>query len=99
MLQEFDINILDKSGKDNVVADFISRLTISDDFTATEDSFLDECLFDISTHSPWYENIANYLAAGKFPHQLSSKERRNIIEKNATYSWIEGNLYHTRPDF
>ena len=78
MLQEFDITILDKRGKDNVVVDFLSRLTISDDFTATEDSFLDEYLFSISTHSPWYENISNYLATGKFPHQLSSKERRKI---------------------
>ena len=85
--------------KDNVVADFLSRLTISDDCNATEDYFLDEYLISISTHSPWYANIANYLVAGKFPHQLSSKEWRKIIQQSATYSWIEGNLYHTEPDF
>ena len=91
--------ILYKLGKENVVVDFLSRLTISDDCTATEDSFPDEYLFSISTHSPWYADIANYLAAGKFPHQLSSKERRRIIQQSATYSWIEGNLYHTGPNF
>ena len=63
LLQEFDITILDKPGKDNVVVDFLSRLTISDDYTATEDSFPDEYLFSISTHSPWYADISNYLAA------------------------------------
>lgn len=86
LLQEFYITILDKPRKDNVVADFLFRLTISDDCTATEDSFPDEYIFSISTYSPWYVDIANYLAAGKFLHQLSSKERREIIQQSATYS-------------
>ena len=85
LLQEFDITILDKPRKYKVVVDFLSRLTISDDCIATEDSSPDEYLFSISTHSPWYVDIANYLAAGKFPHQLSSKERRKIIQQSATY--------------
>ena len=76
-LHKFDITILDKLGKDNVVADFLSRLTISDDYTATEDCFLDEYIFSISTHSPWYENTSNYLTGGKFPHFcLPRKEGR-----------------------
>eukprot|EP00253_Pinus_taeda_P034665 PITA_34665 len=44
-------------------------------------------------------NIANYLAAGKFPQYLSSKEKRTIIQQISTYTWIDGNLYHTGPDF
>lgn len=51
MLQEFDITILDKPGKDNVVVDFLSRLTIGENCTPIEDSFPDEYLFTISTHS------------------------------------------------
>ena len=81
LLQEFYITILDKLRKGIVFADYFSRLTISDDFTSTEDYFPDEYLFAISTHSPWYADIANYLAAGKFPHQLSSKERRKIVQQ------------------
>ena len=99
LLQEFYITILDKPGKDIVVSDFLSRLTISDDYTTTEDSFLDEYPFSISTHSPWYGDISNFLAAGKFPHQLSSKERRRITQQSATYTWIEGILYPTGLDF
>ena len=45
LLQEFDIIILDKQGKYNVVVDFLSRLTIGDDFVPTEDSFPDEYIF------------------------------------------------------
>ena len=99
LLQKFYITILDKPRKYNLVANFISRLTISDDCTATKDSFPYEYLFAISTYSPWYADIADYLVVGKFPHQLSSKERRRIIQQSATYSWIEGNLYHTGLDF
>jgi len=99
LLQEFDITIVDNPGKDNVVADFLSRLTIDDNCTPTEDSFPDEYLFAISTYSLWYADIANYLAAGKFPQYLSSKEKRKIIQQSATYTWIDGNLYHTGPDF
>ena len=45
LLQEFDITIIDKPGKENVVADFLSRFTNSDDSFPIEDSFLDEHLF------------------------------------------------------
>ena len=31
LLQEFDITIIDRPGKENVVADFLSRFTNSDD--------------------------------------------------------------------
>ena len=73
MLQEFDITILDKPGKDNVVVDFLSRLTIGDNCTHTKDYFPDEYIFSISTHSPCHADIANYLSTGKFPRHLSSK--------------------------
>ena len=99
LLQEFDITIVDKSRKDNVAADFLSRLNIDENCIPTEDSFPDEYLFAISTYSPWYADIANYLAARKFPEYLSSKEKRKTIQQSATYTWIDGNLYHTGPDF
>ena len=54
-------------GKDNVVVDFLPRLTIDDNNIPTEDSFPGEYIFAISTYSTWYANIANYLATGKFP--------------------------------
>ena len=40
--QEFDITIIDKLGKENVIADFLSRFTNNDDNFPLEDSFPDE---------------------------------------------------------
>jgi hypothetical protein len=71
LLQEFDITIVDRPGKENVVVDFLSRLHINDDNSPVDDSFPDEHLFAVSSHSPWYANIANYLVAGKVPPHLS----------------------------
>ena len=39
LLQEFDITIVDKPGKDNVVADFLSIMDNNDECTPIEDSF------------------------------------------------------------
>jgi hypothetical protein len=71
LLQEFDITIVDRPGKENVVVDFLSRLHINDYNSPVDDSFLDENLFAASSHSPWYADIANYLVEGKVPPHIS----------------------------
>ena len=71
LLQEFDITIVDRLGKENVVADFLSRLTHNDADSLVEYSFLDEHLFAVSTYSLWYAYIANYLVASILPSHLS----------------------------
>jgi len=78
LLQEFDITIVDRPGKENVVADFLSRLKTNENIPV-DDSFPDEYLFAVSAHSPWYADIANYLVVGKLPSHLSHREKRKII--------------------
>jgi hypothetical protein len=98
LLQEFDISIIDKPGKENVVVDFLSRLTNEGEAIPVEDNFPDEHLFALSTNTPWFADIANYLAAGRLPQHLSPKERQRVIRQSATYSWIEGYLFRTGKD-
>ena len=71
LLQEFDIAIIDRLGRENVVADFLSHFTNSDDNFPVEESFPEEHLFVVLAHSPWYADVANYLATGKLPTHLS----------------------------
>eukprot|EP00253_Pinus_taeda_P020894 PITA_20894 len=97
LLQEFDITIVDRPGKENVVADFLSRLKTNENIPV-DDSFPDEYLFAVSAHSPWYADIANYLVAGKLPSHLSHREKRKIIQQSARYSWISRCLFHTGID-
>jgi len=51
-LQEFDITIKDRPGKENHVADFLSRMPKPIDVAAVEDQFLDEHLFVVAVQTP-----------------------------------------------
>ena len=47
LLQEFNINIIDRPGKDNLVVDFLSRMIHLGDNSPVEDTFPDKNLFSI----------------------------------------------------
>ncbi|CAN6579032.1 unnamed protein product [Malus baccata var. baccata] len=57
LLQEFDIEIRDKKGNENVVADHLSRLIIptasEEDSLPLSESFPDEQLFAVQFRTPW----------------------------------------------
>eukprot|EP00253_Pinus_taeda_P016184 PITA_16184 len=97
--QKFDLTIVDKLGKENVVAEFLSRLDLPAGEEGTvDDQMLDEHLFSISVLSPWFADIANYLVSAQFPPHLSSKEKSRIVRKSASFTWIGGNLFKLGPD-
>jgi hypothetical protein len=98
LLQEFNIIVLDQPGKDNVVADFLSRIKNEDDDIPVDDHFLGEHLFFLSVNTPWFVDMENYLATRKLPSHLSPHEKRKIITQSANYSWVGHNIFHTCPD-
>ena len=96
--QEFNVTVIDQPSKEKQVANFISCLNTEGENVSIFDEFPDEHLFTISTHTPWFTDIANYLATGKLPQHLSSKEKQGIIRLSSTYSWMGGDLYKTGHD-
>jgi len=62
LLQEFNITIVDRPGKENLVAYFLSQIHNNDGNTLVDDSFPYELLFSVSTNIPWFADITNYLA-------------------------------------
>jgi len=54
LLHEFNITVLKKPGTDNVLVDFLSRMSVSSERMTIEDYFRDEYIFSISIHSPCY---------------------------------------------
>ena len=79
LLQEFSITVIDRSGKENLVADFLSRRPHEDGTKPVEDTFPNEHLFVVSVQTYWFADIANYLEIGKIPNNLSPRENRHII--------------------
>ncbi|XP_075096822.1 uncharacterized protein LOC142174684 [Nicotiana tabacum] len=68
LLQEFDLEIRDRKGTENQVADHLSRLEGAEKKVELEEileTFPDEQLLATSLEEvPWYADIANYLASG-----------------------------------
>ena len=74
LLLEFDLEIKDKKGSDNVIADHLSKIekpTKEGKFTEIEENFPDEQLFQVIVQSPWHADIVNYLACGIMPPRLT----------------------------
>ena len=66
-MQEFDIEIKDKKGSENVVVDHLSRLELEQDEDEEEEPiqelFPDESLLAIqSFKAPWFADIANFIS-------------------------------------
>ena len=70
LLQEFDLDIKDKKGSDNVIAGHLSRLektSKKEKETEIAENFPDEQLFLLSVQTLWYVDIVNYFACGVVP--------------------------------
>ena len=98
LLQEFDIQIKDKKGSENVVADHLSRLEFEQDEDEEEEPihelFPDERLLAIqSLQAPWFADIANFISTGKFPEELNNQQRKKLIYDSKHYMWDEPYLW------
>eukprot|EP00253_Pinus_taeda_P024569 PITA_24569 len=93
-IQEFDIMIKDRQGKENMVADILSCVPTIDDAVVIEDQFPNEHLFVVTVKTSWYENVAYYLVVGKLPKHPMPRERKLIVQCNTWFSWIKVYLFH-----
>jgi hypothetical protein len=101
LLQEFDLEIRDKKGSENVVADHLSKLLHEekkDDELPLNENFPDEQLFVVEVQLPWYAYIVNYLTAKVFPLGMSSQERKRLMSISRHYYWDEPYLFKSCPD-
>ena len=73
LLQEFDLEIKDKKGTKNLVADHLSRLEGPSKEIQINDDFPDEQLLEIEDKNPipWFANLVNYLVAKVLPPEFS----------------------------
>ncbi|RVW29337.1 hypothetical protein CK203_109115 [Vitis vinifera] len=74
LLQKFNLQIKDKKGVENVVANHLSRLAISHNSHGfpINDDFPKESLM-LLEDAPWYAHIANYIVTSEVPNQIIRK--------------------------
>ncbi|RVX03768.1 Pol polyprotein [Vitis vinifera] len=94
LLQEFDLQIKDKKGVENVVADHLSRLVIAHNShpLPINDDFPEESLMFL-VKTPWYAHIANYLVTGEIPSEWNAQDRKHFFAKIHSYYWEEPFLF------
>ncbi|CAM8895806.1 unnamed protein product [Rhodiola kirilowii] len=103
LLQEFDIEIKDKKGVENLVADHLSRLEgneeLKKDTTLVDDSFVGEQLMRMEAEAlPWYADIVNFVVCGIIPHDMNHHQKRKFLSETKRYYWDEPFLYRLCAD-
>ncbi|KAJ9556479.1 hypothetical protein OSB04_011093 [Centaurea solstitialis] len=98
LLQEFDLEIRDKSGAQNLVADHLSRIVSNEEPLPLNDKFPDEHLFEVKTTVPWYADIVNYLVTGTTPKELPRSKRDKIKSDSKYYMWDDPYLWKQGSD-
>ncbi|KAK0591059.1 hypothetical protein LWI29_035067 [Acer saccharum] len=95
--KEFDLEIRDKKGSENVVADHLSRLMLDsyaeEDTLPLRDSFPDEQLLKLSDTEPWYADIVNFLTNKILPAGMTSQGRKRFVFNARQYFWNDPYLF------
>jgi hypothetical protein len=95
LLQEFDLEIRDKNGSENVVENHQSWLLHEEegDELPLNENFPDEQLFAVEVKLPWYADIVNYIMAKVFPLGMSSQERKRLMSICRHYHWDDPYMF------
>ena len=87
LLQEFDIEIKDKKGSENVVADHLSRIVQEEETIPLLETFPDEQLFRLDVKEPCYADIVNYLVSRKLPSTMPYATKVRLKKEARHYIW------------
>ncbi|KAJ9543636.1 LOW QUALITY PROTEIN: hypothetical protein OSB04_023343 [Centaurea solstitialis] len=89
LLQEFDLEIVDRKGTENQVADHLSRIegkVSSGGNHEIKEMFPDEQILAIrhfqEETTPWYADLANYLASGLKPYDFKTQQFKRFLHEN-----------------
>jgi hypothetical protein len=91
LVQEFDLEIKDKKGVENSVADHLSHFQFEKYAELPINDYMrDDTLLKVSTTDPWYANIVNYIVAGYIP---PGADKKKIIRDSRLHIWDDLYLY------
>ena len=93
LLQEFNLEIRDKKGIENVIADHLSRIPNSPcNELPINDNFPDEQLL-VAFREPWFADIVNYLVTNQTPSHWSKQEIYRFLSQVQYFFWEESYFF------
>ena len=75
------MEIRDKKGSENLVADHLKQLVDNSESTPLQDEFPVENLFSVSRVIPWYADLVNFLLTKTLPDELSRAKKDKIKKR------------------
>ncbi|CAM8982418.1 unnamed protein product [Rhodiola kirilowii] len=102
-LLEFDIEIKDKKGVENLVADHLSRLEgneeLKEDTSLIDDTFIGEQLMRVEAESLHGMRIwTTFVVCGIIPHDMNHHQKRKFLSETKKCYWDEPFLYRLCAD-
>jgi hypothetical protein len=98
LLQEFDVEICDKKGVENVVADHLSRINHGqDDKEPIEDKMRDDHLYRVLDKDTWMIDIIRAIRKMPLDH-LDRNSQRRMISESQKYFWDAPYLFKRSND-
>ncbi|XP_050876307.1 uncharacterized protein LOC127080012 [Lathyrus oleraceus] len=95
LLQEFDVEIRDKRGCENTVADHLSHMSPIEEIEEKrpiKDEFAGEHILAV-IGIPWFVDYANYLVGGIIPNDFDSNKKKKFVHDCRFYLWNDPFLY------
>ena len=95
LLQELDLEMKNKKGTENLVADHLSRFEGPIIEVQINDDFPNEQLLEIKDVKPvpWFTAYVNYLVAKVIPPEFNNQQRKKFFSHMKHYCWEEPILY------
>ncbi|GJT25077.1 reverse transcriptase domain-containing protein [Tanacetum coccineum] len=96
LLQEFDIEIKDRKGTENIAADHLSRIENEEisECSEVDDNFPGQTLMEINTRNEsWFADFANYLVVDIIPKGMTYQQKNKFFSDLKHYFWEEPYLF------
>ena len=92
LLQDFEIEIRDRKGVDNSIADHLSRLQYKETHDELPINYYlrDDTLLKITLADPWYADIVNFIVKGYVP---PGTNKRKLLHDSRFHLWDEPYLF------
>ncbi|KAD3336813.1 hypothetical protein E3N88_32332 [Mikania micrantha] len=105
LLSEFDIEIKDKKGAENVASDHLSRLEDPERSEISEEEIGDRFPHKVidfveakKQGTPWFTYLANFLAHGVVIEGMTTQQKKKFFRDAGKYVWDDPYLYRVGGD-
>jgi hypothetical protein len=96
--QEYDFEVIVKSGRLNAGPDHLSRLELGEEPISLEDCLPDAQLFSIQIANDQLQDIIHFLTTGTMPKSYTMQQKKQLVVRTIDFTLIAGQLYKLGSD-